>query len=196
MSDFYKAAIPEPFTILKLRLRPYSLGHIILLHRVESSFVTGITPSPAELLTDLITSVFICSQTYEEAIRALDNPKLPKFMRRWERRLGRFDLSIKAKEFVEYIQAHSASPLFKVEEGKTRPNACPLVQSVKISLLCETNLTETEILNRSWSLCLWDFVSIMARTGKVDIMDPAKVDDAQAVADALEKRFNPKCPSG
>lgn len=194
MSSFYHAAIPEPFTILKLRLRPYSLGHIILLHRVESAFVLG----GGVHAEDLITSVFICSQTYEEALRALDNPKLPKFMRRWERRLGHFDFALKTKEFADYIQAHSQSPLFKYEVGKTKPNACPLVQSVKIALLSETNLTETEILNRCWSLCLWDFITLLSRAGKVDIMEPSGVENAQAVADALFKKFNPqgaKCPS-
>lgn len=194
MSDFYQAAIPEPYTILGLRLRPYSLGHIILLHWVKSAFVLGTKPG----MEDLVTSVFICTQTYEEAIRALDNPKLPKFMLRWERKIGRFDFDLKAKEFADYILAHSKAPLFKLEEGKTRPNACPLVQSVKIALLSETNLTETEILNRCWSLCLWDFITLLCRTGKVDIMDGVALQDAQAVADKLARKFNPgvaKCPS-
>lgn len=194
MSDFYQAAIPDPFTILGLRLRPYCLGHIILLHRVQSAFVVG----PPVQQEDLVTSVFFCSQTYEEGVRALDNPKLPKFMRRWERKIGRFDFETKCKEFANYIQAHSKAPLFTVEEGKSKASACPIVQSVKVALLSQTNLTESEILNRCWSLCLWDWLTILAQAGKVQIMDPKAVDDAQEVANRLFKKFNPqgdKCPS-
>jgi len=194
MSDYYSAAIPEPFTICKLRLKPYSLGHIILLHRVDSAFVTGGDAG----LEDLITSVFLCSQSYEDGVKALDNPKLPKFMKSWQRQLGSFNVKAKMADFAAYIEAHSKSPLFKFEVGKTKANHCPVAQLVKMALLSETNLTETEILNRSWSLCLWDFVTLRTMAGKVDMMNPTAINDAQAIADKLQAKFNtrtPVCPS-
>jgi len=47
--DFYSVAIPEQRQILGLKLRPLSLGHVIILHRIESAFLCEGIPDYQEL---------------------------------------------------------------------------------------------------------------------------------------------------
>jgi hypothetical protein len=83
-AEFFNAAVPDPVDLLGFRLRPLSAGHIILLTRIESGFITGgdIT------WDDLAASVFICTQTFENATRAFYDPRLPKMMKAWHDRLS------------------------------------------------------------------------------------------------------------
>lgn len=65
-----EAAFPEEITVLRLRLRPYSCGHEILLSRMESPFLTGKEPA----ITDLMLAALICSQNYADGLKLLRDP--------------------------------------------------------------------------------------------------------------------------
>jgi len=84
--DFYSVAIPEPTTILGLRLRPFSLGHVLLLHRVKSSFVTEGEP---QTLDDIALSVLLCALSYDDGCALLNRSKrsLDRLFIRWHRKL-------------------------------------------------------------------------------------------------------------
>lgn len=69
--DVYaQACLPQTHTIMGLRLKPLSLGHYILMKRFGCNYAsdeeTDIT------MSDLITSVLICSMTYTDAIKFFD----------------------------------------------------------------------------------------------------------------------------
>ena len=193
---FYLAAIPEPQTILGLRLRPFSLGHVILLHRVESAFIMGGVPD----FTDLALSVFICSQSYQETIKALDNPNLPEFMADWHNqltgedkwlvRLGIrkpvvIDYKAKANAFAEYLTTGSKIPQYSYTPNDFKPLTCPPAQMVKVTLQKEMGFSEAELLDRSWAWCLWDFVTLKALAGQVTMYEDGQIENAQAVGDAI-----------
>ena len=82
--DFYLASIPDQFRVLGFALRPLSLGHVIILHRLESPYVTGGRPD----IESLATAVFICCQTYKEAVNGISDPQRDAFMLRWYDRLS------------------------------------------------------------------------------------------------------------
>ena len=50
MLDYYQAAVPDGWQILGVKLRPLSLGHLILLKRYGSAFVVGGIPTEADLV--------------------------------------------------------------------------------------------------------------------------------------------------
>lgn len=205
MSDqarhFYESAIPEPFTILGLRLRPLSLGHLILLNRAESAFVTG---QGAVGLDDLAFAVLICSRTYEDGIAALDDPDLPIELWRWGRRLtGQagwlgwlpwrykpIDLKEKVGLFSSYMAEGLKCPGYYADQAKATPIDAPSYQVVKAVLLSKLNLTESEILNRPWRLCLWDFLTIRAVEGQLNFVDNDEVREAQKRAKQLFEELN------
>lgn len=196
-ADYYLAAIPDPVTLLGLRLKPFSLGHVILLHRIESAFVAGGVPT----YDDLASSVLICSQTYGEALASFNDPDLSKFMRTWHDKLtwrGWFkkraviDLAEKSKAFSDYVRDGSKVPYYSFSESDVKESKQEPVQSVKIALMTKTTLTESELMDRPWGLCLQDFVALQVMEGKCQIQDRDDIENAQAVAAALFEKFGKK----
>lgn len=198
LNDFYHAAIPEPVTLLGLRLRPLSLGHMLLLHRVESAFVTGGMVS----FDDLCLSVFICAQPYAAALNAFNDTSLPRFMRRWYqkltgdvwwRRLLRFkvrpvDLLEKSNAFARYMEAGSKAPYFDYPEGG-EGSKIETVHAVQLALLAKTSLTEAEILDRPWGRCLHDYVALLAMEDKITIRDKSVIQEAQEIGRRVAEKM-------
>lgn len=197
-ADFYTAAIPEPVAILGVRLRPFSLGHVLLLNRFGNAFGTVKRPE----LADLIQAIVICSQDYADALADMDDPDLPAHVARWQRKLApRNWLGIRQPglgfsprdalaAFAAYVREGSSFPLFSVDESKIGGVvAVPMVQSVKVTLQSKMHLAESEVLNRPWGLCLWDYFTLHAQEGNCKIGDTADYDKLQAMADAQHDRL-------
>lgn len=191
-SEYYRAAVPEPWTILGLRLRPFSAGHLILLHRAESAFAIGGEAS----FEDLAFAVFICSQTFESAVKCFSDPDLPKLMRAWHKKLtnrGLFrkprtiDLFGKSEEFRSYMDEGCKYPDYIYKGGTSDIGDVPAVQFVKAFLLSRTSMTESEFLNRPWALSIWDFLTIQSQEGHVRLCNEETIADAQAAAANVAK---------
>ena len=186
--------VPETVRVLGLPLRPFSLGHVILLHRIESSFVTGGAPT----FEDLAASVMVCAQTYREAIQSFTDPDLDKFMRRWHERLTRtrwlrrrrpLDFVGNCKAFAEYIQAGSKIPDYAFDADDMREVNCPSVQQVKIALMSDMGFSEAELLDRSWGLCLSDYIASKAMKGQITIYRDGQIAEAKEAALAIAARM-------
>lgn len=193
-NDFHAVAIPEPTTILGVRLRPLSLGHIIILGRVKSSFVTQ---GESTTLDDLALSVLICSLTYKRGVDLFNRTDLPRLFRRWHRKLiGRLwwkqtiDYQKKAEEFAEYIKRGSEIPNYAFRAEDFTDMNCPSVQIVKVAMMRDLHIPEAELMDRSWAMCLWDYVTLKAMAGQVQMVDGDAIASAQAVADRLAEKFN------
>lgn len=202
MHDFYLAEIPEPVVLLGLRLRPYSLGHVILLHRIESAFVTGDGPVT---IGDLAMSVLVCAHPYKEALALLDEPRLDKFMLRWHARLTAptwwlrlrgqsraLDLKAKASAFAEYIEAGSKQPYYSYDVSKQGKSQLETVHAVQITLMSKTTLTEAELLDRPWGRCLFDYLALQAMDDKVTLMSEegkSSIHEAKKFAEELAEKL-------
>ena len=180
-SEYWLAALPDPWTICGLRLRPFSLGHVILLHRFENGFVI---PDREPTNLDLLIGLLICSRDYEQGITLMNDPSLLKATARWQFRLewshwwkflcrsiSRFDWAQKSKDFAEYLRLGSTHPHYLYTPNTGDPVDLPLAQMLKVWLMTKTHLTESEILNRPYGLCLWDWLTILANEGRIRIMD-------------------------
>jgi hypothetical protein len=197
-AEFFNAAIPEPVAILGVRLRPFSLGHVLLLNRFGNAFGNGAAPG----LDDLIQAIVICSQKYADALADMDNPKLPEIVAAWQRRLAPrnalgfrrpglgFSPAAEVGRFTEYVRAGSSFPLFTVKENhQGDPMGVPMVQSVKVLLQSKMGFNEAEVLDRPWGLCLWDYFTLNAMEGHCKIMDRAEYQGARANADKNHDRL-------
>ena len=100
MLDFYQAAVPDGWQILGVRLKPLSLGHLILLHRYESAFVVGGIPTEA----DLVLSVLICSRTYEDAIDLVESGQVRKEGKKLDKALKRNQQDGQTKPIVAPVK--------------------------------------------------------------------------------------------
>lgn len=200
---FYLAAIPDAWEILGVRLRPFSLGHVILLHRIESPFIRGWDATNPPNFDDLALAVLLCSESYEVGLEILENPNLPKILHhwanqltgldRWSVRLGfrkatPLDFPTVAIEFSDYIDAHSKIPNYEFNPGDFKEIHCPEVQLVKVSLMREMHIPEAVLLDRCWGLCLWDYTTLRAMSGGVKLIsdeDMKARNDARLLANEL-----------
>lgn len=197
--DFYSVAVPEQRQVLGLPLRPLSLGHIILLNRIKSAFVTEGVPQTYE---EIAIAALICSLPYQKAVAAIDDPETPKFLRYlanritgvntlgviWGWRQPRvIDLNAVCKAFVDYLHEHTKVPYYTFSEGDFKEVSAPSVQIVKVTLMREMHFTEAEILDRSWAMCLWDYVTLRAIKGEIRMENEEAINDAKAIAERLQK---------
>lgn len=200
-AGYYRAAIPEPFNILGKRLLPLSLGHITTLSRLDSPFFSE-TKQPVAV-GDLALAVAVCSLDYEAGVRLVQSPETPTRMRKWGRRLCNhpvfwwkdrgIDWKSKIDLFVEYLRIGSEAPGWiiggEMSKASSEVNA-PSHQVVKVVLLSKTNLSESEIMNRPWSLCLWDFITLRAIDGQVNIVEQGHMQKAFEEANMIQERIN------
>jgi hypothetical protein len=78
LQDFVKAVLPEPVTVFGLALKPFSIGHHLLMSRFGCGFVND-SPShltPKALIEDAIWGAVICSMTFDEFLGAVKSDKL------------------------------------------------------------------------------------------------------------------------
>lgn len=198
MTDaFYLAAIPDSWEILGVKLRPFSLGHVILLHRINSPFVVE---SKTINFDDIALAVLICSEDYKTGNSLLVDTSLPKILRKWADSLtgmNRWSVRIGwnsakviefnqvATEFYSYVREHSKIPNYDFNPSDFRQLDCPEVQLVKVTLMKEMVFNEAELLDRGWGLCLWDYVTIRAIDGKVKMISDESRNEALNIANRL-----------
>lgn len=182
--------------MLGILLRPFSLGHNLLLHRFNSPFVTG-----GKVGTDdLAASVFICAQTWADNLATLRDGRVERrlgpltwrehkdrFMSRWQRKAGHFDFRTKVKAFQKYLNDGGLGPRYSFNASEMRSIDCPEVQLVYLALKERLHFSEAEICDRPWGWCRHDFVALKAIDGHVRL--EGDLDEAQAAADEFEKRY-------
>lgn len=202
--SYVDAAVPEPFTVLGLRLRPLSIGHILLLHRLESPFV--VADSPPITIGDLAIACLICSKTFAEGVALLDDESLPRSLHQWglyttnQHGWRRFcpwlyrqiDLKSKMDLFSDYLKYHFETPTYSVEDGKARGINAPAWQVIRVVLLSKTNLTETEIFDRPYRLCIADFLTLRAIEGQLNFEDQSELEEAQRQANEFAASLKEK----
>lgn len=169
---YFLAAVPEPVRCLGRRLKPFSVGHRILLERFESAFVTGETPT----IADLILSVALCSRSYDDALRFLDTKCSTWNMRVWGFKIWLavkcgLSLTKSAATFAAYVQSGSTFPNVKFKESQnTRDVRVPMVASVK-SFLVRCGHSDAESLEKPYGLALWEYAIASASDGRAEIVD-------------------------
>ncbi len=100
---------PTP-VVMGVRLRPFSLGHSVLLEAVESPYMSDAQSVDSG---DLALAVWICSHTYEDASAALnsDDPRIKKAFMRWGKRWSRRGVFLDELDtFTAYLNYYADAP--------------------------------------------------------------------------------------
>lgn len=177
---FFKAAIPEPFVILGLRLKPFSLGHYILMNRFEVAFVAA-GEATADI-PDLVLGVLICSKTYDDFLAFIDREDCQKQVEEWGEKIGMFEFVDKVKIFSEYIAHHSEIPKF-VYETETTESGGQWAQAVLLSLTGQLGYSREEALNIPLSEALTNYFKHAENQGLIRLMTADEI----AACEEMEK---------
>lgn len=159
--QYLEAVIPTPVRLLGQWLLPYSVGHEFLLRRHENVFRSGQPADDLTLRIHLFMGVWICCQSWEENMAAVQQDQTHKAIRKWQQRCGEFDLMSKANEFASYIASgHRIFPFTEVKKkGKPRmkPGA-PLPAILQAFLHRRMHFSINEAMNlplsQAWQLYL------------------------------------------
>lgn len=173
LHDFTAAALPDPWTVLGRRLRPFCLGHALALERLRNPlYVGGSTPTRGHLLS----AILICSSP--AGWQGL-NRSLTWYERWWlfraqlTLRLAPRLVLLKAALLRGYMEAATETIPERwepAEEGAhPAPSAVPPMVGLWLDLRA-AGYSDTEALNLPLGLALWLTLASAAESGRVDLV--------------------------
>jgi len=193
--DYLTAVIPEAVVVFGVRLKPFCIGHHVILSRFESPIIDGGESS----IEDLLFAVWVCGHTYEGAVESLASGEVWKELAAWRKKMRRRQwyglrpmkpatLVQASQMFQEYITAATTMPnLFT--DGKGPTLGSPTAQLVRVVLMRELHLTDTEVMNRPMALCWYDYATLTELNGKGKIIDREEYAAARKRADEWTEQF-------
>lgn len=198
LADLLKAAVPDPVTCLGIRLRPLSLGSLLLLFRFENKFASA-DPSAAVLLPlgDLLQGVIVCSLPWDEAQAALASPDLRQDLAKWHRKLCGYPWQRSKRKgyhkrvnaakilFANYIAEGSKYPCSKAECQPAKEIGSPWPMLTLTCLMDDLNMDFQRAINIPLAFARWMVASNGERKGLLEICERSEIANLQAEADAI-----------
>lgn len=172
---FARASVPTPIAILKLPLRPYSVGHSIWLQAAGNPLAedSGAFSITAE---HVIEAVWTCASGWRELATQQARWLTLLKLRSWGRRARREDLAGAAVEFQKYRRAGSSVPPLKPPEGGGRTLGAPLAATLVQFLVNHFGKSEEEALDYPLGLAYWHFAAHQEREGAMRIVNAAEME--------------------
>ena len=196
----FTAALPEPQTILGLRLLPLSLGRYRLLKRFESPFVDE-SPrevSVQELTKELFFALLVCGLPVSEFKDYLMQPdKLQKQARRFGKVAGKFTkqkgFSILPcfEQFKKYCAEATAMPWHAMPKDRAdeSESISHWSHSMEICLRSNAGWTAQEIDEEPMAKAMTDFFKFLETQGVVRLISHEDYRKMESAADANAKAF-------
>ena len=204
--DYFLKSIPEPVTLLGLRLRPLSLGRYRLLNRFNVAFAADGDATAS--VPDLLLGVLICSMRVDEFLAFVDRPEFNREMRRWSRRLfphvwicalpwiGKwwrrtrgFNAIEKMSAFQTYIADAQRLPRYTMKENSPRTNSSHWAHNMEICLRSELGWSGEEINEAPLSKALADYFAYAESNGLVSLLTDEDMIAAAHNAAQVEAAF-------
>jgi hypothetical protein len=171
-ADYFTATMPEPWQILGLRLRPFSLGHYKLLRRFGCAFVSESAEAPTR--GDLLIGVLCCSMKVDEFLSFIETPDFEQSVNDWGAQVGLFDLNNRAQMFKDYIEQQSTVPKYW-EEKTGGSSGAHWAQCVEVTLRSKLGWTQADIDTQPLSKAFADYFKYAENEGAVKLMTPEDI---------------------
>ncbi len=176
---YFKAAIPEPYRILGLKLKPFSLGHYFLMRRFGNGFVGDETTNASR--EDLLLGILICSMRHDEFLKFIEQKDFIKQIKKWGKKAGIFDLPSKAMLFRDYLKAAQEAPQFWIEQEDGTESGGHWSQAVLTTLMGQLGYSRAEAMETPLAQALADFYKHAESLGIVRLMTDEEIAQVQEV---------------
>lgn len=139
---FLQAAAPRPHRVLGLDLQPLTIGHRFSLSRHGCAFIAG----EQATIEDLMLSVFICSQPWQQAERSLKAWWFRMFVWLWSQTLRKKLLPVEYNKFHAYLnEGHACARV--MSEGEPQESGSPFEWRLVVMLMHHFHVSFADALN-------------------------------------------------
>lgn len=178
VNDYLLASLPEQINLLGQRLLPLSIGHCMILERLQNPLFTGGNATEDHLFE----AAFICCQTYSESWEAIFKTGFQKQILTWRKKIGSHDFVNAMKVFEEYRKQGMEVPETSGgdDNSKRRTPGAPFLLQLKIALQSRLNYSEQEVLNKPFGAAVWEIVALAEINGEVKILNEIELEIAAA----------------
>lgn len=180
--------------MLGLKLKPYSLGHSLLLERFGSPYAVGGRIG----VEDLLFGVLVCSNTFEDNLALLDSQEMWSLVAKWRRKVfrrcfgllpRRIALGEKFTLFADYIADGMTRPKVFVKQSNGREQGAPIEATLAVVLMKELGLTFSEVMNAPAPLCWWHYVTLAELNDRATIFDQERHQELTRLADEFDAKI-------
>lgn len=180
---YANAAIPLDFTICGVALKPFCLGHMMILEKFDSPFVSDDVENSASLsdaIAHFYFALLICAHSYEDDLTLCNNDNLLKatFETFVKNLLANMKLQTdwniyeKIASYKEYVRHYTQMPVFQVEQQNNKvPSGIDWKQNIFTIAKMEFGYTETEILNMPLCRLFYEWCSYAEKNGAIRVQN-------------------------
>ncbi len=192
LRNYTWAIIPEPYEIMGVKLRPFSLGHYFLMSRFGCGFASD-DENTMGGIPDLLLGITICSRTYEDFLEFINDEKaFTKWMKKWGKAVRKklkkdknYDMIYTFMAFKDYMKNGIVIPKYFEGEhaDKGTPSGAHWTQSIFLVAVSELGYSHSEALNSPLSKVLSDYFKWAEANGSIHLMD----DDELEIVEKIER---------
>lgn len=182
---YIEAAIPEPFVILGVPLRPFTLGALFLMRRFSCAYGSD-NPEQMASLQDLLLGISICSRSYKEYLEFIyDAAEFERWHKEWGKVVSEmskdpdFILLEKFELFNRYRRDGMKVPQVWHLEESSNTSGVHWSQVLLQFLMSELNYTEDDAMDMPLAKALHLFFAHLAQAGVVEFMDDDELERAE-----------------
>jgi hypothetical protein len=190
LADQYARAVwPDPVKILGRTLRPYCIGHALLLHRVGNSFVSeGTTRAEGQDISgigDLLEALWVCSRPWQEAVAGLRKRRTRWLLRFWDWQLRKPSAAmavVSAEVQLRRYFADAWRPPDRWDKGHdVSKTGAPILASLKVILMGVFHVSEEKALSWTVSAALWDTAAWNEFEGSVQLVSDSEISGVEEI---------------
>jgi hypothetical protein len=186
----FHAALPEPHSVLGLRLLPLSIGRYRMLARHGCAYVAeGEATAQAD---DLIFGAVVCAQPVADFERDLSNGRLQKDLEKYGKQFRKalrkskgFNLFEHMKRFENYIAEGQQVPWVVMPRNQNaEQSAAHWSTSIELVLRGKVGWTKEEIDEQPLTKALADYFKFAESEGAVSLYSRDEYEELNAEAEA------------
>jgi len=202
-TSYTKALIPTPYTIMGLDLKPFCIGHVLLMQHFNCSFGAdeAIKVNVNQLVQDFLWGLVICSMTFEEFYNACQTNtlevyyskdfavkriKFTDWIKNWRKAILKAvheknaNLLTRLAAFNEYIREAMEVPMFFQEsEGTPKNSGSHWTLTILNVLTGELGYSQSEALNMPLAQAYQVYLKFCERNGLITIATQREQEEAK-----------------
>ena len=179
---YVDAVLPKKFRICGLELKPFSLGHYLLLEKSGNPFInpTAEETSLSDSIYYLFHALLVCALTFENNILVQEDDKAYskltiEFFDNLKKNIEsdkNWNIVMKIKEFENYMKYHMDMPIYTEENcgDSGVPSGTDWKQTIFI-VFKKMGYTDSEILNMNFKKLFYEWTSWAEGEGGIKVMN-------------------------